>query len=93
MIGEYYNLQLGQTWFFEGKKSIINYFKNYIYFVTFDGDDNSLQIFDKTNKFFVYQKTDKKKILSICNDTNFIYIFYEENQEKINKIIKLILMK
>ena len=88
MIGEYYNLQLGQTWFFEGKKSIINYFNNYIYFVTFDGEDNSLQIFDKTNKFFVYQKTDKKKILSICNDTNFIYIFYEENQEKKN-IIKL----
>ena len=36
MIGEYNNLQLGQTWFFEGKKTLVNYFNNYIYFVIFN---------------------------------------------------------
>jgi len=82
MIGEYNNLDLGQTWFFEGKKTIVNYFKNYIYFVIFGEEENSLQIFDKTNKFFVYQKSDKNKILSACNDNEFIYIFYEENSDK-----------
>jgi hypothetical protein len=78
MIGEYNNLDLGQTWFFEGKKTIVNYFKNYIYFVIFGEEENSLQIFDKTNKFFVYQKSDKNKILSACNDDEYIYIFMKK---------------
>ena len=88
MIGEYNNLQLGQTWFFEGKKTIVNYFNDYIYFVVFGDEENSLQIFDKTNKFFVYQISDKNKILSVCNDSNFIYIFYEEFSDK-KYIVKL----
>ena len=88
MIGEYNNLQLGQTWFFEGKKTLVNYFNNYIYFVIFGDEENSLQIFDKTNKFFVYQKSDKNKILSVCHDSNFIYVFYEETPNK-KFIVKL----
>ena len=82
MIGEYNNLQLDQTWFFEGKKSILNYFNNYIYYVIFGEEESSLQIFDKTNKFFVYQKTGNNKILSVCNDSNYIYILYEETPNK-----------
>ena len=88
MIGEYNNLQLGQTWFFEGKKTIVDYFNNYIYYVVFGEEENSLQIFDKTNKFFVFQKADKNKILSVCNDSHYIYIFYEETPDK-KYIIKL----
>ena len=88
MLGEYNNLQLGQTWFFEGQKKFVNYFNNYIYFVISGEEENSLQIFDKANKFFVYQNTDKNKIKLICNDSNFIYIFYEETPNK-KYIVKL----
>lgn len=88
IIGEYNNLLLEQTWFFEGKKPIVNYFNDYIYYVIFGEDENSLQIFDKKNKFFVYQKSSKNKILSVCNDNNYICIFYEETPEK-KYIVKL----
>ena len=88
MIAEYNNLQLGQTWFFEGKKTIIDYFNDYIYYAIFGEEENSLQIYDKTNKFFIFQKANKNKILSICNDTNYIYIFYEETPN-LKYIIKL----
>ena len=88
MMGEYNNLLLEQTWFFEGKKTIVNYFKDYIYFVIFGEEENSFQIFDKKNKFFLYQKTNKNKILSVCNDNKYICIFYEETPEK-KYIIKL----
>ena len=88
MIGEYNNLLLEQTWFFEGKKTIVNYFNDYIYFVIFGEEEHSFQIFDKKNKFFLYQKTSKNKILSVCNDNKFICIFYEETPEK-KYIIKL----
>ena len=88
MIGEYNNLLLEQTWFFEGKKTIVNYFKDYIYFVIFGEEENSFQIFDKKNKFFLYQKTNKNKIISVSNDNKYICIFYEETPEK-KYIIKL----
>ena len=88
ILSEYNNLTFEQNWFFEGKKTVVNYFNDYIYFAIFGEEENSIQIFDKKNKFFVYQKTDKNKILSVCNDNKYICIFYEETPDK-KYIIKL----
>ena len=91
-IIEYENLEFGKTWFFEGNKQCIKYFKNnYFIFVVQREKSNEIQIYDKLNKFFVCYISDIKKILGICCDNNFIYIFYENNEGNKNKknIIKL----
>jgi len=87
-IGEYKNLEFGKTWFFEGKKAIVNYFNDYILFVIYGDSESSLQIYDRKNQFFVYYIVDKKKIISICNDGQYLYIFYEESINK-KYIVKL----
>ena len=43
-IGEYDNLEFGKTWFFDGKKTIVQYFNNYILFVVFGESESSLQL-------------------------------------------------
>ena len=91
-IIEYENLEFGKTWFFEGNKQCVKYFKNnYFIFVVQKEKSNEIQIYDKLNKFFVYYITDIKKILGICCDNEFIYILYENNEDnKIKKnIVKL----
>lgn len=87
-IGEYKNLEFGKTWFFEGKKAIVSYFKDYILFINFGDSESILQIYDKTNQFFVFYKEDKKKIVGICNDGLYLYVFYEESINK-KYIVKL----
>ena len=87
-IGEYKNLEFGKTWFFEGKKAIVNYFNDYILFVIYGDSETSLQIYDRKNQFFVYYIVDKKKIVSICYDEKYLYIFYEESINK-KYIVKL----
>ena len=87
-IGEYNNLEFGKTWFFEGKKTFVDYFNDYILFVIFGESESYLEIYDRKNQFFVYYHTDKKKIIGICHDNNYIYILYEESLNK-KYIIKL----
>ena len=82
-IGEYDNLEFGKTWFFDGKKTIVKYFNEYIIFVIFGEKESSLQIYDKNNQFYVYYEVGPKKIIGICSDNNnYIYAFYEETPVK-----------
>ena len=82
-IGEYDNLEFGKTWFFDGKKTIVKYFNDYIIFNIFGENESSLQIYDKKNQFYVYYEVGPKKIIGICSDNNnYLYAFYEETPVK-----------
>ena len=88
-IIEYENLEFGKTWFFEGNKLCLKYFKNNYFIFVINGEKNSeIQIYDKLNKFFVCNITDPKKILGICSNDEFIYILYENNDNR-KTILKL----
>ena len=88
-IIEYENLEFGKTWFFEGNKNCIKYFKdNYFIFVVHTEKMSEVHIYDKINKFFIGYIIDNKKIIGICHDNEYIYVLYEENNSKKN-IIKL----
>lgn len=81
-ILEYKNLNFQSSWYFEGNKIFINYFKNYILFIMYTNKNSTIQIYDKANNFLLYDNSTKKKIISVCCDINYIYIFYEESQNK-----------
>jgi len=88
-IGEYENLEFSKTWFFDGKKTIVKYFHNYLLFVIFGETESSLQIYDKKYQYFVYYYVGPKKITGVCFDSdNYIYVFIEEAQSK-KRIVKL----
>ena len=77
---------------FEGQKNNLMYFKNdsnyYIIYQVEGKAFSIIQIFDNMNNFFVFIKTYNQKILSICQDGKYIYLFVEENQSK-KYIVKL----
>ena len=77
---------------FEGQKNNLMYFqndiKNYIIYQIEGKAFSIIQIYDSMNNFFVYTKTYNQKVLSICEDGKYIYLFVEENQSK-KYIIKL----
>ena len=88
-IIEYENLEFGKTWFFEGNKNCIKYFKdNYFIFVLHTEKMSEIQIYDKINKFFICHISDNKKIIGICCDNEYIYVLYEDNNSRKN-ILKL----
>ena len=88
-IIEYENLEFGKTWFFEGNKSCLKYFKDNYFIFVINGDKSSeIQIYDKLNKFFICNICEKKNIIGICCDNDFIYILYGNEGEK-KSIIKL----
>ena len=80
-ICEFENLEISKTWFFEGKKTNVYYFKDYILFVLSGEKYSSLQIYDKKNSIFIYYKTTRKKIIGLCCENNDIYVFYEKTQD------------
>ena len=87
---EYKNLEFSKTWFFDGKKTIVKYFNEYLLFVIFGETESSLQIYDKKYQYFVYYYVGPKKITGVCFDpNNYIYIFIEENQNNKKYIYKL----
>ena len=89
-ITEYTDFERGASWFFEGKKAFVKYFKNYLMFVTYGDKIASLQVYDIYNKFFVYYKSDFKRISGLCCDQDFIYAFVDDDSPEHNKfIIKL----
>ena len=79
-ICEFDNLEISKTWFFEGKKNNVYYFKDYILFVVSGDNFSSLQIYDKRNSIFIYYKNARKKIIGLCTENNDIYVFYEKTQ-------------
>ena len=79
-ICEFDNLEISKTWFFEGKKTNIYYFKDYLLFAVSGENYSTLQVYDKRNSFFIYYKNSRKKIIGLCCDSNNIYVFYEKNQ-------------
>jgi hypothetical protein len=82
-IGEYDNLEFSKTWFFDGKKTIVQYFNDYVIFVIYGETESSLQIYDKNNQFYAYYEVGPKKIIGICHDNNnYLYAFYEETPVK-----------
>ena len=82
-IIEYENLEFGKTWFFEGNKNCIKYFKdNYFIFVVHTEKMSEIHIYDKINKFFICYISENKKIIGICHDNEYIYVLYEENNSK-----------
>ena len=88
-IGEYDNLEFSKTWFFEGKKTIVKYYNDYIVFVIFGESESSLQIYDRRYQYFVLFYVGPKKITGVCFDKDeYIYIFIEEAQNK-KRIVKL----
>ena len=74
---------------FEGRKRNILYFNDYIVYHILGNSFSILQVYDNINNFFVFTKSYSKKILSICADKEYIYVFIEENESK-KYIIKLI---
>ena len=94
-ILEYKNLSLENSWYFEGNKIFVSYFKEYILLITSNAKYTSIQIYDKNNNFLLYNNSSKRKIISVCVNKEFIFIFFEEKQnmkyivkikEKENKI-------
>ena len=79
-ICEFENLEISKTWFFEGKKTNIYYFKDYILFAVSGESFSSLQVYDKLNSIFIYYKNIRKKIIGLCCDKNDIYVFFEKTQ-------------
>ena len=77
-IIEYENLEFGKTWFFEGNKNCIKYFKdNYFIFVLHTEKMSEIQIYDKINKFFICNILYNKKIIIIICDNEYIYNLYQ----------------
>ena len=74
---------------FEGNKRNITYFNGYIVYQILGKTFSTLQIYDNINNFFVFIKSYAKKIISICSDNEYIYIFVEENESK-KYIVKLV---
>ena len=64
-IGEYDNLEFSKTWFFEGKKTIVKYYNDYIVFVIFGESESSLQIYDRRYQYFVLFYVGPKKITGV----------------------------
>ena len=87
-ILEYKNLNLLNPWYFEGNKIFIQYFKEYILFIIHNNKYTTIQIYDKINNFLLYNNSYKKKIISVCCDSNYIYVFFEENQN-LKNIVKI----
>ena len=94
-ILEYKNLNLENSWYFEGNKIFVSYFKEYILLITSNNKYTTIQIYDKNNNFLLYNNTSQRRIISVCYNEEFIYIFFEEMQnmkyiakikEKENKI-------
>ena len=94
-ILEYKNLSLENSWYFEGNKIFVSYFKEYILLITSNAKYTSIQIYDKNNNFLLYNNSSKRKIISVCVNKEFVFIFFEEKQnmkyivkikEKENKI-------
>ena len=78
---------------FEGHKKNVSYFNNtfndYIVYQIPGKTYSTIQVYDNINNFFVFIKSYSKKILSICSDTDYIYVFVEENESK-KYIVKLV---
>ena len=87
-ILEYKNLNLLNSWYFEGNKIFIQYFKEYILFIIHNNKYTTIQIYDKINNFLLYNNSYKKNIISVCCDSNYIYVFLEENQN-LKNIVKI----
>ena len=81
-ILEYKNLTLENSWYFEGNKIFISYFKEYILLITSNIKYSTIQIYDKNNNFLLYNNTSKRKIISVCCNKDFIFIFFEEKQNQ-----------
>ena len=79
-ILEYNNLKLENSWYFEGNKIFMSYFKEYILLITSNIKYTSIQIYDKNNNFLLYNNTTKRKIISVCFNKEFIYILFEDIQ-------------
>lgn len=87
-ILEYYCLEIGPSNFFEGKKQIVKYIKNYILFVVLEDNTTMLAIYDKVNKFFCYYSQAFSKVMTVCNDGEDIFAFVEIGFSQ-KKIVKL----
>jgi hypothetical protein len=74
---------------FEGNKKNIMYFNGYIVYHIISKAFSTLQVFDNINNFFVFIKSYSKKIISICSDNDYIYVFVEENESR-KYIVKLV---
>jgi len=77
---------------FEGTKKNLMYFKsdvNYIVYQIEGKTFSTIQIYDNVNNFFVFIKTYNKKILSVCQDEKYLYLFVEESESK-KYIVKLV---
>ena len=78
---------------FEGQKKNLLYFQTdlnlYIIYQIEGKSFSTLHVYDPINNFFLFIKTYNKKILSICQDGKYIYLFVEESDSK-KYIVKLV---
>ena len=84
-IEDYENWEFGKTWFFEGNKNCLKYFKyNYFIFFVHTEKISEIHIYDKINKFFISYIAETKKIIGIYCDNEYIYVLYEDNNTRKN---------
>lgn len=88
-ILEYYNAELGPSCFFEGKKQMACYFKNYILFIVIDDNATVFAIYDNLNKFFAYYNQTFTKVFSIAKFNSDLYALVEINYST-KKIVRLV---
>lgn len=102
-ICEFENLEISKTWLFDGKKTNVYYFKDYILFAVSSENNSSLQVYNKKVSIFAYYKNSKKKIIGLCYDNNNIYVVYEKSpnykyilkltEKELNEKIKILINK
>ena len=76
-ILEYKNLNLLNSWYFEGNKIFIQYFKEYILFIIHNNKYTTIQIYDKINNFLLYNNSYKKKLFLFAV-TQIIYMYFSK---------------
>ena len=80
-ILEYKNLSLENSWYFEGNKIFVSYFKEYILLITSNIKYSTIQIYDKNNNFLLYNNISNRKIISVFR-RKAKYEIYCENKRK-----------
>ena len=81
-LKEFDNFEQGPSFFLEGKKKFLFYFKKYYGYILEEENNNTLAIYDSANEMFVCSHSGFGKIKAYDIDNNYIYILGETSDKK-----------